>query len=297
MTPQDNPNTDARNEDFEAHRPLMFSIAYRMLGSAMEAEDVVQDAYLRWRDAPAETVRSPKAYLSTVVTRLCLDQLKSAKTQREVYTGPWLPEPLLTAAAPAPMKPDSDEYDSLSMAVMVLLEALSPSERAVFVLRAVFDYDYTDIAQIVGKEEAACRQLFSRAQKHVAAHRPRYKPSPEKHAEILSQFLQAVALGDLNGLTTLLAEDVVWTSDGGGKVSAARRPIFGRDKVARFALGLSRMAPEGFQMDITEVNGDVGVILREADGKLMYVITFQVGESQIIAVRAISNPDKLKHIS
>lgn len=281
---------------FEDYRPLLFSIAYRMLGSAMEAEDVVQDAYLRWREAASTTIESPKAYLSTVVTRLCLDYLKSARAQREFYTGPWLPEPILTTAPDQALMPETDQYESLSMAVMVLLESLSSLERAVFILRAVFEYDYAEIAQIVDREEAACRQLFSRARKHIDANRPRFRASREKHAEILRQFLHALDKGDLDGLTSLLAEDVVWTADGGGKTTAARQPVIGRDRVLQFVLGLYKRAPEGIQFDITQINGESGMIMRQAGGPPMYAITFEVSGGQVVAVRAVGNPDKLKAI-
>jgi RNA polymerase sigma-70 factor (ECF subfamily) len=286
-----NREQDTLMEAFEDYRPLLFSIAYRMLGSAMEAEDMVQEAYLRYQATPPDHIQSPKAFLSTIVTRLCLDQLKSAKTQRETYIGPWLPEPVLTDT----MLPSHD-YDSISMAFLVLLESVTPVERAVFLLREVFDYDYAEIARVVGKEEAACRQLFSRARKHITERRPRFHSTPEEHQQMIGQFLMAVTSGDLDGLMNLLAEDVTWWSDGGGKVPAARRPLHGRDNVARFALALPRLALEGIQVEIAEVNGQTAVIFRRADGAPYYVMTFEVGDGRIQAVRAIGNPDKLKWI-
>jgi RNA polymerase sigma-70 factor, ECF subfamily len=204
-------------ETFETYRPLLFAIAYRMLGSAMEAEDIVQETYLRYQRASKDSIRQMKPFLTTILTRLCLDQLKSARAQRENYIGPWLPEPILTDDG-ALITPNKD--DSISMAFLVLLENLSPPERAVFLLREVFDYDYPEIAQIIGKEEAACRQLFHRAKKHITEHRPRYKSSPEAHQQITLRFMQAITEGDVNGLVSLLADEVALWSDGGGKVGA-----------------------------------------------------------------------------
>jgi len=221
---------------FEEYRPLMFSIAYRMLGSITEAEDIVQDAYLRYQAASPERIVSHKAYLSTVVTRLCLNHLELAKIQREAYIGPWLPEPALTDLderfTPAHQ---AEMHESVSMAFLVLLEQLTPAERAVFLLREVFDYDYAEVAAIVGKEEAACRQLLHRAKQHIADHRPRFKPTPEAHRQILTHFLQAVGSGELAGLLAMLADDVELWADGGGKARGAiTRPLRGRDAVARF---------------------------------------------------------------
>lgn len=280
-------------EAFETYRPLLFSIAYRMLGSAMEAEDIVQEAYLRCQAAQPESVDSPKAYLSTIVTRLCLDHMKSAQQQRETYIGPWLPEPMLTGELPARQYA---EYESISMAFLVLLESLSPPERAVFLLREVFDYDYDEIGSIIGKTESACRQLFSRAKKHITDNRPRYNSSPEEHRSIVERFLKAAEVGDLNGLTNLLAENVVMWSDGGGKASAATRPLHGREKVAKMLNGLSRFLEPGMRLEVEDVNGQPALIIRHADGQPIVVTTFDVHEGRIQAVRNIRNPDKLKHI-
>src|SRR3954466_16146302 len=207
---------DARQ--FEAYRPLMFSIAYRMLGSVTEAEDIVQEAYLRYQATPTDEIVSHKAFLSTIVTRLCLNQLQSARAQREAYIGPWLPEPVLTGVDErfAPLQ-QAELHESLALAFLVLLEQLTPLERAVFLLREVFDYDYAEIAAIVGKAEAACRQLLRRAKQHIADHRPRFKPTPEAHRQILTHFLQAVGSGELAGLLAMLADDVELWADGGGK--------------------------------------------------------------------------------
>jgi len=282
---------DTDMEPFEDYRRLLFSIAYRMLGSVMEAEDIVQEAYLRYQATPPDRIQSPKAYLSTIVTRLCLDHLKSAKTQRETYIGPWLPEPLLTGEDA--MLRDSD---SISMAFLVLLESLTPVERAVFLLREVFDYEYAEIARIVGKEEAACRQLFSRAKKHVTERRPRFHSTPEEQQAIIGKFFMAANAGDMDGLMNLLADDITWWSDGGGKAPAARRPLYGATNIARFALALPRAMPEGVQVEMAEINGQTAIILRLADGSPWYVMTFEIGNGRIQAVRVVGNPDKLKHL-
>jgi RNA polymerase sigma-70 factor (ECF subfamily) len=281
-------------EDFESYRPMMFGIAYRMLGSAMEAEDMVQEAYLRYQATPPDSIRNLKSFLGTVITRLCLDQLKSARAQRETYIGPWLPEPVLTGAPHMEVN-RLIEYESISMAFLVLLESLTPVERAVFLLREVFDYEYAEIADIVDKEEAACRQLFSRAKKHIAEHRPRFKSTPEEQREMISRFWQAVVAGEMEGLMNLLAEDITWWSDGGGKVSAARRPLHGRDEVARFVLGIARQAPPDLSIDVAEVNGQQAVIMRIA-GKVYYVWMFDMHGGLIREVHAVGNPDKLKHV-
>src|SRR5262245_14536328 len=195
---------------FETYRPLMFSIAYRMLGSATEAEDIVQEAYLRYQATEPGSIVSPKAFFSTVVTRLCLNYIQAARNQRESYIGPWLPEPLLTETDESVLPARQAElHDSLSIAFLTLLEELTPLERAVFLLREVFDYEYAEIGAITDQDEAACRQMFSRAKKHIAEHRPRFKPTPEAHRQIFTQFIQAVGTGELTGLMQLLSEDVV----------------------------------------------------------------------------------------
>ncbi|MBZ0297460.1 MAG: RNA polymerase sigma-70 factor [Anaerolineae bacterium] len=283
-------------ETFESYRPLLFGIAYRMLGSVMEAEDMVQETYLRYEATPPETIRSLKAFLSTIITRLCLDYLKSARAQRETYIGPWLPEPLLTDEL-APPPAQAAQLESISMAFLVLLESLSPLERAVFLLREIFDYDYADIAQILGREEASCRQLFSRARKHVTEQRPRFESSPENHRALLNGFMSAIRAGDLDGLTSLLAEDVVSWSDGGGKIHAATRPIYGRDRVSRFFIGLGKQADNtAITAELAEVNGKTGILVR-VDGKPFMVITVETVQNTIREIRVIINPDKLVHLN
>lgn len=286
-----------QTDPFEEFRSLLFAMAYRMLGSAMEAEDIVQEAYLRYRATPPESIRALKSFLTTVVHHLCLDHLKSARVQRESYVGPWLPEPVITSDG-APHAPLSHiaGRESISMAFLVLLESLSPLERAVFLLREVFDYEYAEIAQITGRGEAACRQLFSRAKKHVREQRPRFPASPEAHREIVGRFMEAFAAGDMDGLTELLAEDVTVWADGGGKVAgSARLPIQGRDKVTRAVIALMSHAPGDTTVEMIEANGLPALLLR-IKGQIAAVLTMDVANGLIRAVRSVSNPDKLAHL-
>ena len=281
-------------ETFEHHRPMLFGIAYRMLGSVMEAEDAVQEAYLRFQNTPLDTVQSPKAFLNTVVTRLCMDQLKSARSQREEYYGPWLPEPLFTDSEATPLQHMTD-LESISMAFLVLLEKLTPVERAVFLLREVFEYDYVEIARIVQKEEATCRKLFSRAKQHITASRPRFDATEEAHQEILEQFLTAVYSGDLDGLTQLLADDVVSWSDGGGKVHSATRPIYGALRVAQFYMGLATKDAGQTAVEIAQFNGKAAVVMRR-EGEVIGIVNFETDGKAVRAIHVVRNPDKLQHI-
>jgi RNA polymerase sigma-70 factor (ECF subfamily) len=259
----------------------------------MEAEDIVQEAYLRYQRMPPQDIDSPKAFLSAVVTRLCLNQLQSARARRETYVGPWLPEPVLTAPSPA-AKLSADE--SISMAFLVLLESLTPPQRAVFLLREVFDYDYAEIAAILDKEEAACRQLFSRAKKHLAEHRPRFQPSPEAHRQMLERFMNAVRVGDMDGLTQLLADNVTMWADGGGKArGAATRPLVGAEAVAQFVMASTRLPQVSYTAEISEVNGEPAAILRAGDQALV-VLMITVREGRIHELRIIGNPDKLQRL-
>jgi RNA polymerase sigma-70 factor (ECF subfamily) len=283
-------------ENFETYRPLLFSIAYRMLGSAMEAEDMVQETFLRVQSIPAENIHSQKALLTTIVTRLCLNQLQSARVQRETYVGPWLPEPLLTKDVSVLPVQQINANESISMAFLVLLETLTPVERAVFLLREVFDYEYAEIAEIVSKDETTCRQLFSRAKKHIAEHRPRFKPSQETHRQFLERFMQVINAGELDGLMQLLSEDVTMWADGGGKTrGAATRPLVGALAVAQFLLASTRIPTQPFHGEIAQVNGETAAILRMA-GKTIAVIFITVAEGKVSEVRVIGNPDKLHHI-
>lgn len=283
---------DSRLQTFEQQRPLLFSIAYRMLGSVMEAEDAIQETYLRYMATDIEAIQSPKAFLSTVVTRLCLDQLKSARMKREEYVGPWLPEPLLTADAPDELLA---RHESISMAFLLLLETLSPVERAVFLLREVFDYDYDAIAQIVGKSEANCRQLHSRAKKHIHRGRHRFTPSPQEQQQLVGKLLAAMQGGDSDAFAALLAEDVEMRSDGGGKAAAATHPLVGRETVMRFLLGIYNRRPPNTTAEFTEVNGAPALVVR-VDGKIENVMSFEITGAGVSAIRIVRNPEKLRHL-
>jgi RNA polymerase sigma-70 factor (ECF subfamily) len=281
-------------EALEEHRPLLFSIAYRMLGTIMEAEDILQEAFLRCEGKPIEEVDSPRAYLSSVVTRLCIDHLRSAQVRREEYIGPWLPEPLVTDTSANPQGALALS-ESLSMAFLVVLESLNPVERAVFLLREVFEYDYATIAEMVGKSEANCRQMVSRARRHIAERRPRFDVSPTHQSQVVDRFMHTLNTGDVEGLMAVLDEDVTWWSDGGGMVGVAKKPIRGAEQVARFALNLMRMAPENTIIRPMEINGEPGFITY-VDGKPHNTLSFEVVEDRIVAIRTVVNPDKLRTI-
>ncbi len=287
--PVKNPENTA--QIFNQYRMLLFSIAYRMLGSATDAEDIVQEAFLRWLQANDEEIQSPKAFLSTVVTRLCIDQLRSARAQRELYVGPWLPEPLATGQR-SELTETAVLAESLSFAFLVMLENLGPLERAVFLLREVFDYDYAEIAAIVGKSEANCRQVLHRAHQHLEQRRPRFEVSREQQERITSQFLHASLGGDMQGLLNLLAEDVVFAADSGGKVWAGLKPVHGADKVARGVLGGRRFLPPGIQGSIEEVNGQPAIV-GYVDGRPAIVVLLSIEGERIRRVYQVVNPDKL----
>ncbi len=286
-------------ESFENYRSYLFALAYRMLGSAMDAEDMVQETYLRYQTTPPETIISLKAFLTTIIIRLCVDQLHLMHRKREQYLGPWLPEPIITAQALEAVNPEErvDREESISLAFLLLLEQLQPVERAVFLLREVFDYDYAEIATFLGKSEVACRQWFSRAKKHLADHRPRFSPSPATQRQLLTSFLQAVQAGEMAALMNLLADDVTLWADGGGKVKgAATRPIFGRDAAARFSLGANRrFLPEDYRTEIEEVNGQQALVARAGD-RAYLVLTIEVEANQIQTIRIVANPEKLAHV-
>jgi RNA polymerase sigma-70 factor (ECF subfamily) len=285
-------------EGFEAHRPQLFGIAYRMLGSAADAEDVVQDAYLKWQSAPRDDVRSERAFLSTMVTRLCLDQLASARVRREKYVGPWLPEPVRTEFGSAPFEqPSADppDLESISLAFLVLLQSLTPVERAVYLLHEVFDYSHAEIAQILGREETACRQLLHRAKASVNAGRPRFAPDKQAHQNLLGKFMMAVGGGDLDGLKKLLASDVTAWSDGGGKATAATQALHGAEHVARFYHGLGKKMPRDLGFAIEEINGWPAIVLRNPEG-IETVINLETDGQLIYGIRAVRNPDKLARL-
>lgn len=275
-------------------RPLLFSIAYRMLGSVSDAEDVVQEAFLRYHAATG--VESPKAFLSAVTTRLCIDHLRSARVRRETYVGQWLPEPLLTTEDdPATA---AAEADSLSMAFLLVLERLSPVERAVFLLRDVFGYEFADIAGIVGKSEANVRQLAVRARRHVSENRPRFEASEKAREELATRFLTALTEGDLGALEQLLAKDVVVAGDSGGVPPNWPRPIVGRDKVARLLVGLARQIAgvAGAHLEPTQVNGQPGALLLDGEGQLVNVFSFEIADGAVQAIRSVIARDKLRHL-
>jgi RNA polymerase sigma-70 factor, ECF subfamily len=276
----------------EELRPLMLSIAYRMVGSFSEAEDIVQEAFLRLHEAGE--VESPKAWLSTVVTRLAIDHLRSARVRREQYPGTWLPEPVL--ADPAPDA--AVRAESLSMAVLVLLERLSPVERAVFVLREAFDYGYDEIAEIVGKSPANVRQLAVRARRHVDERRPRFEPSREQREELARRFIAALWEGETEPLVEMLAEDAAFYGDGGGKAPAIGRPVHGAEAIARMLVGFRRVAGRrGDSIRRAEVNGQPGLLGFDAEGRLIAAMSMEVSDGVVHAIRSAVNPDKLAHIS
>jgi RNA polymerase sigma-70 factor, ECF subfamily len=284
-----------RAEEFEELRPLLFAIAYRILGSVSEAEDAVQETWLRYQASPTQPT-SAKAFLSAVVTRISIDVLRSARVRREEYVGQWFPEPLLTDPYQDPER-SAELADSVSMAALLLLERLSPLERAVFVLREVFGFGFPEIASAVGRSEAACRQLAVRARHHMDAGRPRFEADRRGRDELAARFFGALAEGDVDGLRELLAADVQLVGDAGGKAPALARSIIGADKVARV---LASIFPRLVRVEVTleqhEVNGEPGAIFRDRDGKVLTTMALDVLDGQIQTIRAVSNPDKLGHV-
>lgn len=286
-------------ELYDELRPLLFAIAYRMIGSAGDAEDIVQEAFLRLhRETERGTeVASPKAYLSAVTTRLSIDHLRSARVQRERYVGTWLPEPVLTEPGPDAAA-HAETADSLSLAFLVLLESLTPVERAVFLLHDVFDYDYDEIARVVDRSQDNCRQIAVRARRHVDARRPRFEASRARREELAARFFAAVAEGDTQGLLDLLAADVVAYGDGGGKGPAFPRPVHGRDRVVRL---LSGAVARGETLAIrtarrVEINGQPGAVFLDPGGRPLAAVSLDIADGQVQTVRAVTNPDKLRHL-
>jgi RNA polymerase sigma-70 factor (TIGR02957 family) len=289
----------AEEYELEQLRPTSFAIAYRMLGSVSEAEDVVQEALLRVHRAieEGEQITSPRAYVATVTTRLAINELRSARARREHYVGEWLPEPILTDGVDDPVQ-HAEMADSLSLAMLVLLESLSPEQRAALLLHDVFDYGYREIAEIIGKSEENVRQLTSRARRHVGEHRVRVQTSREQREELTQRFLAAAQQGDLAGLEALLAHDVVLTGDGGGKVPALARSLRGRNRVARTLLTWMRVAARipDFTLRPTEVNGGPGVMSLDAQQRLISVWSLEIAGGEIRSISSIVNPEKLAHL-
>jgi RNA polymerase sigma-70 factor (ECF subfamily) len=285
----------SRTEEFEELRPLLFSLSYRLLGSVAEAEDAVQEAWLRYEATPT-LPRSPRAFLSAVVTRISIDVLRSARVRREEYVGEWLPEPLLTDPYEDPAR-SAELADSLSMAALLLLERLSPLERAVFVLRDVFGYDFADVAAAVSRSEAACRQLLVRARDHVHGGRPRFEVDRQARDVLAARFFDAFRDGDVEGLRDVLAADVQLVGDAGGKAPALSRIVVGADKVARLlAAVFADLVRVGATLEMCEVNGQPGAILRDREGKVAFTFALDLLGGQIQTVRSIGNPDKLRHL-
>ncbi|MFG3256520.1 RNA polymerase sigma-70 factor [Streptomyces sp. NPDC048172] len=288
--------TDAtRTAEFEELRPLLFSIAYRILGSVTEAEDAVQDAWLRW-EATATRPDSTKAFLSAVVTRISIDVLRSARVRREEYVGPWFPEPLLEDPYQDPER-SAELADSLSMAALLLLERLSPLERAVFVLREVFGFGFPDIASAVDRSEAACRQLAVRARRHMDAGRPRFEADREEREELAGRFFDAFREGDVDGLRELLSADVQMVGDGGGKAPQWARAIVGPDKVSRILISLTEpFESVGVTVEPLRINGQPGALFRDRDGRILNAFTLDILDGRVQTIRSVINPDKLGHM-
>ena len=274
------------------YRRRLLGLAYRMLGSRSDAEDVVQDAYLRFADA--DDVRNPEAFLVTVVTRLCLDRLKSAKAQREIYVGPWLPEPVFDTDGLA-TEAATELADDLSFALLLALDRLSPQERAAFLLHDVFDIPFSEIAAMLGRSEPACRQLATRARRAVRDERPPHAAAPDSHEHLLKAFVEAVASGDLSRLTGLLREDAVAVTDGGGRKSAALHPLYGADKIARFFIGVAgKNAHRDIRIEPAMINGSIAALLY-LDGELDHTLSVSSDGEKIAAVYLVRNPDKLRY--
>lgn len=277
----------ARLAAFDEHRGFLFSVAYRMLGSVADAEDVLQETFIRWAQVERDDVRTPKAFLISIITRLCINHLQSARVRREEYVGQWLPEPLVFD------EPAGD--DSLSIAFLVLLERLNPVERAVFLLREVFDYEYSEIAAIVGSTETNCRQILKRAKEHVRAARPRFEPKEAEHDALLRQFQQTAASGDVASLAALLADDVVLHSDGGGKGPAVPNQIRGAKNVSTLIATRVTKSTRRLVQTMTQINGEQAVVTYE-NGRPFSVVSIHVSDGKIDAIYVITNPDKLTHL-
>jgi RNA polymerase sigma-70 factor (ECF subfamily) len=287
-------------ETYVAHRELMFAVAYRILGTVADAEDAVQDAWLRWSAAPRDDVTEPRAYLARTVTNIALNRLRAARARREAYVGPWLPEPLLTRTD-TDITERAEVAESVSVAMLVVLESLTPEERAVFVLREVFGFGHAEIAAALGRSEAAVRQLAHRAREHVQARRPRFEVDPDQQRVVTARFLAAAIGGDLDGLLAVLAPDVTLTADGGGKAKAALRPISGAAKVASMLAAFAGRPYQGFApsqmtVEVAEINGGPGALVL-AGGRVIAAGTLAVAGGRVAAIHLVTNPEKLDAIS
>jgi RNA polymerase sigma-70 factor (ECF subfamily) len=280
---------------FDQYRSLLFSVAYRMLGSVADAEDMLQETFIRWQQAADDDIRSPRAFLVTIISRLCINHLQSARVQREEYVGQWLPEPIVTDPGSDPLAIIRVD-ESLSMAFLVLLERLTPVERAVFLLREVFEYKYSEIAAVLGQSEVNCRQILRRARQHVSEMRPRFKPSAQKQNDLLERFLKAIGSGDMDGLLALLSSDVVLHSDGGGKAIAVPNLVHGAGNVARGIFGgIRKLVPKDVVRRMAQINGAPGVVTY-LNGKPFSVLTLDASEGRVRAIYIVTNPEKLAHI-
>jgi RNA polymerase sigma-70 factor, ECF subfamily len=289
------PEIQIRLATFDHYRSFLFSVAYRMLGSVADAEDMLQETFIRWQQAPMKEIQSPRAFLITIISRLCINHLQSARVQREEYFGEWLPEPIVTGFEGDPLELVRVD-ESLSMAFLVLLERLTPVERAVFLLREIFEYEYSEIASALGYSEVNCRQILRRARQHVAAMRPRFTTTQSKKREMLEGFLEATSSGDMEALLAILAKDVVLHSDGGNKGLAVPNLIEGAGNVARGILGsLQKLVPVGLVTRVEQINGEPGVISYR-NGSPYSVLTFSTGGDRIRAIYVLTNPSKLKHL-
>ena len=276
---------------FETHRPRLFGLAYKLLGSRSDAEDVVQDAWLRWRQADRSAIRDAEAWLVTATTRLGIDRLRLARTEREAYFGPWLPEPLSVDEAPDPER-GAEIAEQVSLAFLSVLERLGPEERAAFLLKEVFEYDYAQIAELIGQSEANCRQMVHRARTRVQADRPRFAVTPEKHRSLLDRFMHAAQSGDRNAIVQLLDADAQLVSDGGGKVNATIRPLHGAERIARLFWAIARRPQSALEWRFGHVNGEPA-LLRVRDGHLHSVTTITIEGDRISGIFTVLNPDKL----
>jgi len=284
-----------RVEDFEDLRPYLRAIAYRILGTVSDAEDAVQEAWLRYQDTPVQP-DSPKAFLATVITRISINELRSARARREHYVGTWLPEPLLEDPYQDPERA-AELAESASMAALLLLERLSPLERAVFVLREVFDFSFTEVSSIVERSEAACRQLAVRARRHMRTDRRRFIAGEHEHQRLAERFIAALTAGDLEDLRHLLAADAQMTADGGGKAPSLPRGVSGADNMARLMVAVwPRLAGIGVSMEPRQVNAHPGILVRDPAGKVLAVLALEIGNGQIHLIRSVINPDKLAHL-